>query len=76
MQIRRTKIIATLGPATDSRQMLAGVIGAGADVLRINLSHGSAEEQARRVIDVRAVAAELGREVAVLPDLLGPKIRV
>jgi pyruvate kinase len=76
MQIRRTKIIATLGPATDPREALAGVIAAGADVLRINLSHGTAEDQSRRVRDVRAVATELGREVAVLADLRGPKIRV
>ena len=76
MQIRRTKIIATLGPATDDREVLSRVIEAGADVLRINLSHGSAEDQARRVKQVREVAAELGREVAVLADLRGPKIRV
>ena len=46
MQMRRTKIIATLGPATDSRESLASIIKAGANVLRINLSHGSVEEQA------------------------------
>jgi len=75
-QIRRTKIIATLGPATDSYQALAGIIGAGADVLRINMSHGSAEEQLTRAKQVRATAAKLGREVAILADLQGPKIRV
>jgi pyruvate kinase len=76
MHIRRTKIIATLGPATDSREVLAGVIDAGADVLRINLSHGSAGEQAERARMVREVASEVGREVAILADLRGPKIRV
>ena len=47
-QLRRTKIIATLGPATDDREVLEGVILAGADVLRLNMSHGSAQEQATR----------------------------
>jgi len=76
MQIRRTKIIATLGPATDPAEVLEGIIEAGADVLRINLSHGSPGEQADRVANVRIAASKLGREVAVLADLQGPKIRV
>ena len=76
MQIRRTKIIATLGPATDEEGVLAGIIAAGADVLRINMSHGSHEEQLGRAKRVREVAAELGKEVAILADLQGPKIRV
>jgi pyruvate kinase len=74
--MRRTKIIATLGPATDSRAALSGIIAAGANVLRINLSHGSDEEQAERARQVREVAMELGREVAILADLRGPKIRI
>lgn len=76
MQIRRTKIIATLGPATDSSDMLREVIEAGADILRINLSHGSHEEQAARAVQVREVARSLNKEVAVLADLRGPKIRL
>lgn len=76
MQIRRTKIIATLGPATDSREVLRAVIEAGADILRINLSHGSHEEQAARALQVRDVARELNKEVAILADLRGPKIRI
>ncbi len=76
MQNRRTKIIATLGPATDERAVLARVIEAGADVLRINLSHGSPEQQLARARQVREVAAEVGREVAILADLRGPKIRI
>ena len=75
MQIRRTKIIATLGPATDSHEALSALIGAGADVLRLNLSHGTHEEQAARAIQVREVALELKKEVAILADLRGPKIR-
>lgn len=76
MQMRRTKIIATLGPATDSNEALSALIGAGADVLRINLSHGSHEEQAARAKQVREVALELKKEVAILADLRGPKIRI
>ena len=76
MQIRRTKIIATLGPATDPQEVLTGIIEAGADVLRINLSHGSADEQLARARQVRETAARLNREVAILADLRGPKIRV
>ena len=76
MQIRRTKIIATLGPATDSSEALGAVINAGADILRINLSHGTHEEQAARAVQVREVATGLGKEVAILADLRGPKIRL
>lgn len=75
-KIRRTKIIATLGPATDKREALHAVINAGADVLRLNMSHGPAETQVKRARMVREVAAELGREVAILIDLQGPKIRI
>lgn len=76
MQIRRTKIIATLGPATDSSEVLRAVIEAGADILRINLSHGTHEEQAARAHQVRSVALGLNKEVAILADLRGPKIRI
>lgn len=76
MQIRRTKIIATLGPATDSDEVLSKVIAAGADVLRINMSHGSADEQLARAAQVRKIAQSLNKEVAILADLQGPKIRV
>ncbi|MDX1380150.1 MAG: pyruvate kinase [Xanthomonadales bacterium] len=76
MQIRRTKIIATLGPSTDERKVLENVISAGADVLRINFSHGKREDKAERARQVREVSAGLDREVALLADLAGPKIRV
>jgi len=75
-QLRRTKIIATLGPATDDRKVLEGVIHAGADVFRLNMSHGSAEEQMQRARLVREISGSLGREVALLADLQGPKIRI
>lgn len=76
MTRRRTKIVATLGPATDDREVLRKLIQAGADVLRINFSHGDREERLARARAVREVSAELGREVALLADLSGPKIRV
>jgi len=76
MQIRRTKIIATLGPATDSPEALRALIEAGADVLRINLSHGTHKEQALRAAQVRGMALALKKEVAILADLRGPKIRL
>ncbi|MFL2545774.1 MAG: pyruvate kinase [Candidatus Rariloculaceae bacterium] len=73
---RRTKIVATLGPSTDDPAVLGDLIYAGADVLRINFSHGVAEDQVERVATVRAVAAKVGREVAIMGDLQGPKIRI
>jgi pyruvate kinase len=73
---RRTKIVATLGPATDSPAVMAGMIEAGLDVARINFSHGSRDNQRRRVELARAAAADAGRLVAVLADLAGPKIRI
>jgi len=76
MQNRRTKIIATLGPATDSPEVLRAVIDAGADILRINLSHGTHEDQVARAKQVRLVARDLNREVAILADLRGPKVRI
>ncbi len=76
MQIRRTKIIATLGPATDSPEVLRAVINAGADILRINLSHGTHQDQAKRAALVREIARDLNKEVAILADLRGPKIRI
>jgi pyruvate kinase len=74
--MRSTKIIATLGPATDAPQILARIFTAGVNVVRVNFSHGSAEDRQRRVAEVRRVSAELGLDVAILGDLQGPKIRV
>jgi pyruvate kinase len=74
--VRRTKIVATLGPATDDPEVLEEVVAAGVDVVRLNFSHGSAEEHKRRVQQVRDCAASLGREVGVFADLQGPKIRI
>ncbi len=73
---RRTKIVATIGPASQDSAALRGVIGAGADVLRLNLSHGTLEEHSRRLEAIRQVAQESPRPVAVLADLPGPKLRI
>ncbi len=73
---RRTKIIATLGPALDEPGMLGRAIEAGVDVFRANFSHGVAGDHASRINAVRAAAKKLGKEVAILGDLQGPKIRV
>ncbi len=73
---RRTKIVATLGPATDEPDVLERLITAGCDVVRINFSHGDHETHARRIKMVRAAARELDTDVAVLADLAGPKIRI
>src|SRR5512145_1658976 len=74
--LRRTKIVATLGPATDAPEVLEDVIRRGADVVRVNFSHGEAADHRRRVEGVRRAAAAVGKHVAVLGDLQGPKIRI
>ena len=73
---RRTKIVATLGPATDSPEVMEAIVRAGVDVVRINFSHGTATEHQRRVDLVREASAKVGKDVGVLGDLQGPKIRI
>ncbi|MGH8902373.1 MAG: pyruvate kinase [Egibacteraceae bacterium] len=74
--MRRAKIVATLGPALDDRQILRAAVAAGIDVVRLNFSHGDHQTHARRLETVRDVAASLGRNVGSLADLQGPKIRL
>ncbi|MCL6271605.1 pyruvate kinase [Sansalvadorimonas sp. 2012CJ34-2] len=74
--LRRTKIVATLGPATDSDEALTRLIKAGVNTVRLNFSHGVPEDHQRRAQQVRRISAELGRAVALLGDLQGPKIRI
>ncbi len=74
--MRRTKIIATLGPATDDTAVLTRLINAGADVVRINFSHGSLEDHRRQAELVRSISRDCGKHVAILGDLQGPKIRI
>ena len=73
---RRTKIVATLGPATDEPGVINQMVRAGLDVARLNFSHGSREAQVRRVEMLRAAARDNGRYVGILADLAGPKIRI
>jgi len=73
---RRTKIVTTLGPATDRDNNLEKIIEAGANMVRMNFSHGDAADHVKRANDVREIAARLGKEVAIMGDLQGPKIRV
>src|SRR5262245_5807909 len=73
---RRTKIVATLGPATDTPDMMDAILRAGADVVRINFSHGSAEEHIGRIARFREAASPVAKFAAVLADLPGPKLRV
>jgi pyruvate kinase len=74
--MRRTKIIATLGPATDDPDVLVSLIEAGANVVRINFSHGNWDEHQRRVEMVRKVSEQVSKNVGILGDLQGPKIRI
>jgi pyruvate kinase len=74
--LRRTKIVSTLGPASESPEVLERLILAGVNVVRLNFSHGSPEDHKRRAETVRAIAAKHNLFVAVLGDLQGPKIRV
>jgi pyruvate kinase len=76
VDVERTKIVATLGPASSDREVLGGMVEAGLDVVRLNFSHGERADHLARFELVRAVSAERGRNLAVLVDLQGPKIRV
>lgn len=73
---RRTKIIATLGPSSDSEKMIAKLIQAGVNVFRLNMSHGEPESHQRVSRRIRAIASKMKAHVAILIDLCGPKIRV
>ncbi len=74
--MRRTKIVATIGPASRDPEVLVRMVDAGMDVARLNFSHGSAEEHAKTARLVRDAAGRAGRQVAILQDLPGPKLRI
>ena len=76
MLYRSTKIVATLGPASNTPEILEQMIRAGVNVVRLNFSHGSAQDHTDRALMVREAAKRAGREVAIMADLQGPKIRV
>jgi len=74
--LRRTKILATLGPATNKPGVLEGLFKAGVDVVRMNFSHGSAQDHIDRAIAIRELSKKTGKRVGILADLQGPKIRI
>src|SRR4051794_29171681 len=74
--MRTTKIVATLGPATDPPETLRKMFEAGVNVFRLNASHGTHDDHARRIGAVRQISAETGLHVGILLDLQGPKIRL
>lgn len=73
---RKAKIVATIGPASHSEEVIEQLLKAGVDVARLNFSHGTHEDHAQRIVSLRSVAERLGRPLAILQDLQGPKIRV
>ena len=73
---RRTKIVATVGPASSTTERIEALIAAGVNVFRLNMSHGTHEDHAGNVVRIRDRAAQARRPVAILADLCGPKIRV
>jgi pyruvate kinase len=72
---KRTKIVCTLGPSTDNPEVMERILRAGCDVVRVNFSHGSAEDHRRRVGMIREASRKVGKDVGILGDLQGPKIR-
>lgn len=74
--MRRTKIVCTIGPASDSVEMIKKLLEAGMNVARLNFSHGTQEEHRRRIAAIRTAAREAGRNVAVMLDTKGPEIRL
>src|SRR5687768_1478265 len=74
--IRRTKIVCTIGPATRSIETMCELITAGADVFRFNFSHGTESDHAENVEMARAAAKQCGKEIGILGDLPGPKLRL
>ena len=73
---RATKIVATLGPASSDEAVLDTMLRAGVNVVRLNFSHGTAQDHIDRARLVRELSARMGREVAIMADLQGPKVRV
>src|SRR5690606_41886573 len=72
--VRRTKIVCTIGPASEG--LLEELIAAGMDVARLNFSHGTLEEQERRIMRLREASAAQGRPIGILLDIQGPKVRI
>ena len=73
---KRTKIIATIGPASSSSAIISKLIHAGMDAARLNFSHGERQDHIRRIQLIRLAAAKAGKQIAIIQDLKGPKLRV
>ena len=73
---KRTKILATIGPASDSQEMIEKLVSAGVNVFRLNFSHGTHEYHSKVLQRIRAVEEDMGLFIGVLQDISGPKIRV
>jgi pyruvate kinase len=73
---RKTKIVCTIGPASESREILEALIKAGMNVARLNFSHGTHQEHLRKIETIRQISNQLGESIAILQDLSGPKIRI
>ena len=74
--IRMTKIVATLGPASNTESMIEKLVNAGADVFRMNFSYGSHDDHAAVHKAIRTIVASLGKSIAIFADLQGPKLRI
>src|SRR5436853_7090394 len=75
-RLRSAKIVATLGPASDSPERLRALFDAGVDVFRLNFSHGTHAEKRQLFEDIRRIESDTGRPIGILADLQGPKLRV
>ncbi|WP_256702088.1 pyruvate kinase, partial [Aeromonas sp. RU39B] len=73
--MKKTKIVCTIGPKTESKEMLSKLLDAGMNVMRLNFSHGDYEEHGNRIRNLREVMTETGRKAAILLDTKGPEIR-
>ena len=74
--MRRAKIVVTLGPATSKKKMIKRLIEIGVNVFRLNFSHGDHASHARTIVKIRKASKKLGKEVAILQDISGPKVRI
>src|SRR5699024_8952133 len=75
MTLKKTKIVCTIGPASESKEILTTLIKEGMDVARLNFSHGNYEEHAERIINIRETAKKMNKTIGILLDLQGPEIR-
>ena len=73
---RKTKIICTIGPASESKEMMRKLVDTGMNIIRLNFSHGDYEEHGRRIQTIREVVKETGKSIAILLDTKGPEVRL